>query len=195
MRFITAAGLGASLALVLTLSAVSQPAEAGAACNELDLSSPCISSSDVKANLIVGGSTGDGRLRIRNANDQTTVELRASTANVTNRFSNSASKSNGLVKAWARINANGTVESCWRCNKDPAQTGRLDVGFYEVDFTPLATDITERPRLATLDGHVDAIPPGTIDLGGDITNASGVRVFTQDPEGVLSDRPFVLMIY
>ena len=65
MRFIGAASWGSSLAFALTLSTVSQPAEAGAACNELDLSSPCIPSSDLSANLIVGGSTGDGRLRTR----------------------------------------------------------------------------------------------------------------------------------
>src|SRR5687768_13310779 len=101
MRFTRAASLGSSLAFALTLSAVSQPAEAGAACNELDLSSPCIGSSDLNANLIVGGSTGNGRLRARKANGQTGVELSASTANVTNLFSNGANKSNGLVKAWA----------------------------------------------------------------------------------------------
>lgn len=34
------------------------------------------------------------------------MDLRASDGNVTNLFSNDEDESNGLVKAWARINAN-----------------------------------------------------------------------------------------
>ena len=75
------------------------------------------------------------------------------TGNVTNLFSNEEDESNGLVKAWAQIDADGTIIACWRCNTDPAETRRTSTaGHYEVDFTPLATDITGRPRSVALDG-------------------------------------------
>ena len=61
----------------------------------------------------------------------------------------SSSVSQGLVKAWARLNANGTVISCFRCNPEPSETRRLGVGIWEVDFTPLGTDISTRPRMCT----------------------------------------------
>jgi hypothetical protein len=38
---------------------------AGPVCNELDLSSPCVRSNDIRANIALGGSTGDARLRLR----------------------------------------------------------------------------------------------------------------------------------
>jgi hypothetical protein len=61
---------------------------------------PCIRSSDIRANIALGGSTGDTRLRLRNEEGANAVDLQASTSNVTNLFSNDQNKSNGLVKAW-----------------------------------------------------------------------------------------------
>ena len=100
-------------------------------------------------------------MRLRNQDGDTAVQLRASDANVTNLFSNEEDQSNGLVKAWAQITADGTIVACWRCNTDTAETRRLGAGNYEVDFTPLATDISRRPRLATID---DTNLPGSISL-------------------------------
>ena len=122
--------------------------------------------------------------------------MRASDANVTNLFSNIENGSNGLVKAWAQIFADGRVFACWRCNKDPNETRRLATGAYEVDFTPLATDITGRPRSATLDSNTQSqVMLGTtilVDRSGD---SSSVLVFTGEANGSGSDKPFVLIIY
>jgi hypothetical protein len=196
MQFIRAASVGASLALSLTLSAVSRPAEAGKVCSKAGLSSPCVTGSDMKPSIVLGGSGDNGRFRIRGSNNAVGVDLLYN-GNLTNLFSNSASKSNGLVKAWAQVNADGTVESCWRCNKDPTQTHRLDVGIYEVDFTPLSTNISGRPRTATSDAFSLEVPPATIaSITHSLGDESSVFVVTIDaflPE--LIDSPFVLMIY
>ena len=41
-------------ALALILSAASQPAMAGPVCDELDLSSPCVRSNDIRASIVLG---------------------------------------------------------------------------------------------------------------------------------------------
>ena len=187
MRVISSVTMVGALATALILAAW-QPAVAGRVCNELDLRSPCIRSNDIRANIALGGSTGDGRLRLRNEDGVNAVELRASDGNVNNLFSNEADQSNGLVKAWAQINADGTIVACWRCNTDPNETRRLSTRSYEVDFAPLATDMTDRPRLAA------------IDLGGFIVfvdragDASPVFVSTRNSDDVFSDQTFVLII-
>jgi hypothetical protein len=91
-------------------------------------------------------------LRLKDRAGETALELDARSGNVTNLFSDDPDESNGLVKAWAQIRADGEIIACWRCNTDPDETGRLFRGTYEVDFTPLATDIRTRPRALTLDG-------------------------------------------
>ena len=73
------------------------------------------------------------------------VRLDGDSGNVTNRFSSLPSQSNGLIKAWARIESDGTLHSCWRCNTAPGETGRAGTGLYFVDFTPLTSDLTGRP--------------------------------------------------
>jgi hypothetical protein len=151
MRIISSVTLAAVLAVPFMLG-TTPPAVAGPVCNELDLNSPCVRSSDLRANIMLGGSGDEGRLRLRNGDGDTAVQLRATNGNVTNLFSNDENESNGLVKAWARINSDGTILGCWRCNKDPDETRRIDTGNYEVDFTPLSTDIRGRPRAVTLDG-------------------------------------------
>ena len=105
---------------------------------------------------------------------------------------------NGFVKAWARINANGTVSSCYNCNTDSAETRRIGVGRYEVDF--LLGDITGRPRLATLDTDGTTPVMGFISLSNHPTDDSSVHVFTVDVGGALqdpdsADRAFTLIIY
>jgi hypothetical protein len=91
-------------------------------------------------------------LQVKDAFNTTAVRLDGRSGNVTNLFSNDQNEGNGLVKAWAQINADGTIFACWRCNKDPNETRRLGAGTYEVDFTPLSTDIFARPRSATVNG-------------------------------------------
>ena len=187
----------ATIAIVSALSVAPRPVEAGRVCNRLDLSSPCAGSSDLKPNLVVGGDTGQGRLRVRDEDGTTAVELRADDGNVTNLFANGPSASNGLIKAWAQINADGTIAACWRCNRDPAETQRLNEGSYEVDFTPLATDITGRPRMATVAGNGVPLPQATIRAVDRTTppDDSTVHIFTEDPAGDRVDAPFVLVIY
>ena len=176
--------------------AVALPAAAGPVCNELDLGSPCVRSNDIRPSILLGGSGDSGRLRIRDAANATGVDLR-SNGNVTNLFSNDEDESNGLVKAWARINADGTIAACWRCSKDPLETQRLNTGSYEVDFTPLDTDITGRPRLATIsgDGMISQASVRAVDRTTP-PDESTVHIFTESPAtGARVDAPFVLIIY
>jgi hypothetical protein len=180
-----------ALAAALILAAW-QPSVAGPVCNELDLRSPCIRSNDVRANIALGGATGDARLRLRNEDGANAVDLQASTGNVTNLFSNEPDQSNGLVKAWARINANGTIAACWRCNKDPSETRRISAGLYEVDFTPLATDITGRPRSAHLRFEFAFGGIATAEDSGDL---SSLLVGTRDHAGQSTDATFFLIIF
>jgi hypothetical protein len=181
--------------LALTLGAASQPAEAGRACNELGLSSPCINGSDLKSRLNLDDGR-NARVRLRDAGGENAIELNAGSASVTNLFSNDEEESNGLVKAWAQINADGTVESCWRCDKDPGETNRISAGNYEVDFTPLATDISGRPRSAVIDDLTDGNETaGVIDLADRSGDPSSIFVNTADTVGASSDRSFVLTVY
>ena len=123
MRSVSAtSSITGALAAALVWSSA-PPAVAGPVCGELDLDSPCVRSNDIRANLALGGSTGDARLRLRDDVNVNGVNLRATTGNVINLFSNEE-QSNGLVKAWAQINANGTIVACWRCNTDPTETRR-----------------------------------------------------------------------
>jgi hypothetical protein len=181
---VTTAALAAALMLSLPPSA-----EAGRACNELGLSSPCIRSNDLKARLNLDEDGRNARLRLRDADGENAVELDASSGNLTNLFSNDENASNGVVKAWARINADGTIDACWRCNKDPAETSRISDGFYEVDFTPLATDISGRPRTGIVEGAL-----GSLVVNNNNADLSTVSVSTFFTSG-LDDRSFILVIY
>ena len=60
------------LATALTFAGAPQ-AEAARACNKLGLNSPCVNSSDIRANVVLGGSGEDGRLRLRNEAGATAV--------------------------------------------------------------------------------------------------------------------------
>jgi hypothetical protein len=189
------ASIGAFV-LALTLSITSEPAGAGRVCNELDLRSPCINSSDLKARLNLDEDDTDARLRVRDRDGENAVQLNAANSTVTNLFSNLQDESNGLIKAWAQINADGTIAACWRCNTDTNETRRFATGAYEVDFSPLSTDITGRPRAATVDNIGGGEAPITVlnlaDRDGD---ASSVYVDTNNLSGAPLDAPFVLAIY
>jgi hypothetical protein len=190
-----AASIGAFV-LALTLGVTSGPVEAGRVCNELDLRSPCITGSDLKARLNLDEDETDARLRVRDGDGGNAVQLNAANATVTNLFSNEENASNGLVKAWARINADGTIAACWRCNTDPAETRLvpgLGAGAYEVDFTPLATDITGRPRSATIEDAASfAHMVGVANRAGD---ASSVFVNTRNNANAAANIGFVLLVY
>jgi len=104
---------------------------------------------------------------------------------------------NGIAKAWARIKADGTIVSCWRCNTDPLETRKIGTGAYEIDFTPLATDIRGRPRVATIDTH-DTFGPGRsyLVLVNRVFDDSSVWVGTfEDVFGNQEDKAFTLVVY
>jgi len=185
-----------ALAFALTFGAV-PPAEAGKACNRIGLSSPCIKSNDLKAQLHLSEPGKDGRLLVRSdVFDTTAVRLDGRFGNVTNLFSNDQNEGNGLVKAWAQINADGTIFACWRCNTDPNETQRITTGQYEVDFTPLATALDGRPRSATIDvRQAPGTTFSTIQLADRVGDSSSVFVNTQGATGTDADRPFVLLIF
>jgi hypothetical protein len=186
-----------ALAVALILGANSPPAEAGKVCSRLGLDDNCAKSSDLKGRLDLEQPGKNGRLRVRDQGGEIAVELDARSGHVTNLFSNDPDESNGLVKAWAQINADGTVAACWRCNTDPAETSRLNTGSYEIDFTPLATDITGRPRSATVSG-IGIVPVASIRAVDRTTppDDSTVHIFTENPAtGGRIDAPFVLIIY
>jgi hypothetical protein len=140
-----------AFAVALTLGVSPRPATAGKVCDELDLNDHCVNSSDLKARLNLDEDGKDGRLRVRDAVGTNAVQLNAANGSVTNLFSNAADESNGLVKAWAQINADGTVAACWRCDSEPSETNRFQTGFYEVDLTPL--DRHHRTAAAGHDRH------------------------------------------
>lgn len=151
-----------------------------------------LTGADLSPNITLGITGNDGDLVLRNtANTASNLTLSGQSGTLTN-----ALGGNGLVKAWARINSNGTVLSCFRC--DPAQTGRVGifVGSYEVDFTPLATDIRSRPRLVTLDTHTTGgAGIGEIGLADRSGDASSVRVRSVNSAGFFLDRAFTVMIF
>jgi hypothetical protein len=148
------------VAFAVTLGATPQPAEAGKACNELGLKSPCVRSSDVRPNLKLGKTGNDGDLIVRDEFKNTGFQVDGNTGDVTNSFDG-----NGLVKAWARIATDGSVITCFRCNMDSAETRKIPAttGQYEVDFTPLETDISSRPRLCISEKFAPTPPAGTDD--------------------------------
>lgn len=99
----------------------------------------------------------------------------------------------GFVKAWARINSDGTVASCYKCN--PAGTTHAGTGNYVVDFAPLTSNIAGRPRSATLDTLSTGTIAGFIGVADSIALSSGVWVSTEDTTGADADLSFSLIIY
>ena len=121
MRYLKLSTLFAvSVAFALSLGAAPGPAEAGKACKRIGLKSPCLGSSDHKPTLKLGRSGNDGDFTVRAADKSLGVKLDGDTGTASNSLSG-----DGLVKAWAMINADGTVHECYRCNKDPAETRKL----------------------------------------------------------------------
>ncbi len=141
----------------------------------------------------LGSPTQAGNLRLwdDDPDNDLSIILDGASGNVSHQLAG-----NGLVKAWARINSNGTVASCYRCNASSVVTGNPSTGDYEVSFSPLGTDIRSRPRLATLDSH-SLGPPG----GGQISMANrnsedtSVFVATTNSAGASSNKAFTIIIF
>ena len=93
------------------------------------------------------------------------------------------------------LDANGAVIECLRCNPDPAETRRFDPGAYEVNFTPLSSDITCRPRSAVIGDHFIGSRSGQIGLADRSGDLSSVFVHTSDAFGDEANITFMLIIY
>ena len=108
----------------------------------------------------------------------------------------SDSVANGaLVKAWAKIAADGTVIACDRCNPDSGKTRRVGAGLYHVDFTPVSTDISGRPYSGQIDvanGNAEVGQVGFTSLDAD---PSTVVVRTEDASGAASNKAFTVIVH
>jgi hypothetical protein len=99
--------------------------------------------------------------------------------------------------ACCQINANGTprASGSFRCNLSSLETRRVGVGSYEVDFTPVATDIRNFARSATLDTQTTGTTVGEIGLADRAGDLSSVFVSTYGSNGALVDKAFDLCIH
>jgi len=137
-----------------------------------------------------GGAGQDGDLYIKNATGTTTGAIDGATGNFTNAFGG-----NGLVKAWARINADGSIASCYKCNTDTGETKLLTTGRYEVDFT-FATDITSRPWVCSVGNGLDTgNPAAQIGCVQRAFDPSSVYVEMEDESGTDESNSFTIIIF
>ena len=137
-------------------------------------------------------SGDDGDLSLSDgASDNSAIDLEGSNGTITNKLSG-----NGIVKAWAKINSTGTIQSCFRCNLSTAETRKLATGQYEVDFTSVGTSIATRPVLCT-PGHTSSNVLGGRQISctlrtGDL---SSIFVATNNSSGSLLDSNFTIVMF
>ena len=100
---------------------------------------------------------------------------------------------NGVVKGWAKINSDGSIASCWKCNSDAAETQRLGTGQYEVDFT--VGDLSQRPCLVSPGDH--GVTGGTVRIVDcyHSTDPSSKNVESSDASGTGADADFTILIF
>ena len=172
----TFATLLSALAMACAMAAFSAaPAAAGngVKCNG------CVNSKDVKNGQVKKNDLSRG--------------LREAIFGIDPRGDTGALSSNGPLKAWAKIAADGTVIACDRCDANSAETRKVGAGLYHVDFTPLGSDISGRPYATMInvsDGEVGQI--SAISLGAD---PSTVLVRTEDAGGAAADKAFTVLVY
>ena len=156
-----------------------------------------VTGADMNADISLGTASNDGDLSVKNTAGAATLSLDGATGNATNLFANAEGSSNGLVKAWAKIAADGSVVACWLCNRDPNFTRNVNPGSYTVDFTPLSTDISGRPRLAVLDEHINLFTSDgqAISLAGTAEDLSSIFVDIRDATGEDLNDSFTVIIY
>jgi len=100
--------------------------------------------------------------------------------------------------ACCQINANGTPRGAgsFRCNLSSAETRRLGVGAYEVDFTPVSTDIRNYSKSAVLNIHLAGSGPhGIIAVADRLGDLSSVQVSTFSITGAFQDRAFDICLH
>jgi len=99
--------------------------------------------------------------------------------------------------ACCQINANGTPRGAgsFRCNLNGGETRRVAVGQYEVDFTPVSTDIRNYARSAVLDTQTTGFTTGEITVADRAGDTSSIFVATFTSGGGFADRPFDICIH
>ncbi len=141
----------------------------------------------------LGSPNEDGDLRLfdNSPDNSLSINLDGATGNVSNQL-----VGNGLVKAWARINSNGTVASCYNCSSSAFNTQRLSTGDYEVDFT-FATNISSRPWVCSVGhgGNSTIVRHDTIGCAGRNGDPSSVYVAIENHAGTDVDREFTLVVF
>lgn len=142
--------------------------------------------------IYLGSDSEDGDIILMDSSPvQTSIAMDGQTGNATNQLDG-----NGFVKGWARINSDGTVLSCWRCDPDPSKTFRSSAGIYNVSFAGIASDIRSRPKAATLDSHDPSGQVLTFICVSEGFNNSSVLVKTTDHVSAdFSDRAFNVFVY
>lgn len=137
----------------------------------------------------LGGTGEDGDVVIFDDDFDETARIDGQTGSLVNSLNG-----NGLVKAWAKVAFDGSVVACWRCNS--GVTTSPEVGVYHVSFSPLASDIRSRPRMATIDSHTTSTQsPAFLTLSN---NADSNAAVTVEIDGVLTpdtNRSFTVFIY
>lgn len=101
-----------------------------------------------------------------------------------------ASAGGATILGWAKMNADGSIDSCLNCVA--VGTGKLNTGRYEVDFN---FDNTDTPRLAVLDDQSTGTVTGQIGLANRSGDSSSIFVWTADSTGVDTDLPFTVVIF
>lgn len=137
-------------------------------------------------------TTGDdGDISLSNGTSSNfALDLEGSNGTITNIITG-----NGIVKAWARMNSNGTVASCYRCSTSAANTNRISLGNYEVDFT-IDANIDSRPVVCS-SGHnaVSGTSGAGISCVGRTLDDSSVFVSTFSPAGTSVDSYFTIVVF
>ncbi len=165
-----------ALVIASAMAAVSAPpadAGNGVKCNG------CVNSKDIK-NLSV---------KLKDLDDEIADRI------FLQRLDSDSVANGALVKAWAKIAADGTVIACDRCNPDSGKTRRVGAGLYHVDFTPVSTDISGRPysgRINFADGQAEV---GQIGASSFEADPSTVLVRTEDASGAATDKAFTVIVH
>ena len=142
--------------------------------------------------IILGGSANAGDLFIRDENNFNEIVMNGSTGDVTNQIAG-----DGLVKAWCRVNSDGTFAGGFRCNSNSAETRLIPglTGQYEVDFTSLSTDISARPHVISCSDDsmfVSCQEVTSVLRSGD---PSSLFVTTRNSDGSLVNSAFTVVIF
>jgi hypothetical protein len=99
--------------------------------------------------------------------------------------------------ACCRIFSNGAAifAESFRCNTSSAETRRLALGTYEVDFTPVSTDIRPFVRLATVDSQSTGTGTAEISAVDRSGDTSSLFIQTRSNTGALVDIGFNVCLF